>query len=126
MNERGHAGAIGALSLSICAAILWCQAALSENTIKDSGAREHVGEYCAVKGVVADVYTSRKGNTFLNFGKPYPDQIFTAVVFRSDAYRFDNLHQWEGRTLIVRGLIKLYRGKPEIILKDPAQLSAAE
>jgi len=58
------------------------------------------------------VFTSRAGNTFLNFGTPYPNQTFTVVVFRSAASRFSNLHDWEGKQVSVTGRIKLYRGRP--------------
>jgi len=33
-----------------------------------------VGEYATVEGVVAKVFTSKSGNTFLNVGGSYPNQ----------------------------------------------------
>ena len=36
--------------------------------IADREAASHVGETLAVRGTVANVHTSRAGNTFLNFG----------------------------------------------------------
>jgi hypothetical protein len=35
-------------------------------------AAAHVGEYATVEGVVAKVFTSDNGNTFLNIGARYP------------------------------------------------------
>ena len=56
-----------------------------------------LGESVTVRGTVANVHTSRAGNTFLNFGRPYPNQVFTAVVFRNRATLFKNLSALEGR-----------------------------
>jgi hypothetical protein len=40
----------------------------------------HVGEYATVEGVVAKVFTSKSGNTFLNIGAAYPNQTFTGWI----------------------------------------------
>ena len=67
--------------------------------------------------------TSRRSAIiFLNFGAAYPHQTFTGVIFRSAASRSPNPRQWEGKHVRVTGLVKLYGGKPEIILNNPSQL----
>jgi hypothetical protein len=33
-----------------------------------------------VEGVIAKVFTSKSGNTFLNIGATYPNQIFTGWI----------------------------------------------
>jgi hypothetical protein len=43
-------------------------------------AASHVGEYITVEGVVAKVFTSKSGNTFLNIGAAYPNQTFTGWI----------------------------------------------
>jgi len=53
----------------------------------------------------------------------YPNQPFTAVIFQPDAYKFNYIKSLEGKTIIVKGIIKLYKNKPEIILNNPNQLS---
>ena len=40
-------------------------------TVKDSEAAHYVGKNVEVRGLVVAVYTSKKGNTFLNFGGEY-------------------------------------------------------
>ena len=37
----------------------------------------HVRKYATVERVVAKVFTSKSGNTFLNIGAAYPNQTFT-------------------------------------------------
>jgi hypothetical protein len=40
----------------------------------------HVGKYATVERVVAKVFTSKSGNTFLNIGAAYPNQTFTGWI----------------------------------------------
>ena len=43
-------------------------------------AAAHIGEYATVEGLVAKVFTSKSGNTFLNIGAAYPNQTFTGWI----------------------------------------------
>jgi hypothetical protein len=43
-------------------------------------AAAHVSEYATVEGVVAKIFTSKSGNTFLNIGAAYPNQTFTGWI----------------------------------------------
>jgi hypothetical protein len=45
--------------------------------IQANEAASHVKEWATVEGVVVKVFTSKIGNTFLNFGAAYPNQTFT-------------------------------------------------
>lgn len=69
-------------------------------------------------------HQSGKGNIFLNMGGKYPNQTFTAFIPSDSAARFSNPQQYEGRTVSVSGKIALYKGKPEIIVNSPSQISA--
>jgi hypothetical protein len=84
----------------------------------------HMGETKTVEGVVSEVFTSRRGDTFLDFGGRYPNEAFTGVIFRDDAGQFGDVSRLEGRTVDVTGEIKEYRGRPEIILSSREQLQA--
>ena len=117
------------LKLIACALLLVAAAmppwvAAQSGVIPISRAAEHVGETMTVEGRVADVFTSNKGNTFLNFGARYPNQTFSAVIFVREASLFVNVHALDGKTVRVSGRITLYEGKPQIILKDASQLKA--
>lgn len=91
-------------------------------------ASKHVGEKTTVCGVVASAkYAAQSGGrpTFLDFGKPYPDAIFTALILGTDRPKFGTPEKTvPGKQVCVSGEIKLYRGKPEILLTDPKQLVA--
>lgn len=91
--------------------------------ISDSQAAQYVGQTVTVEGIVAQVsVSSNSGTTFLNFGARFPNHTFTAVVFRSAASQFPNARQWEGKRVRVTGEVRLYRGRPEIVLEEARQL----
>jgi DNA/RNA endonuclease YhcR with UshA esterase domain len=56
-------------------------------------------------------------------GGKFPNQAFTAFIPSASAARFSNPQQYEGRTVAVSGKIALYKGKPEIIVNSPSQIS---
>ncbi len=102
--------------------------ALEEGVISACQAGNYIGQETTAKGKVAVGYKSRTGTIFLNFGGAYPDQCFTATIFASDAGKFppNPNSYYEGKTVKVSGKIKLYEGKPEIILEEPSQITIAE
>jgi len=93
--------------------------------VSSRDAAAHVGETVSVRGRVVAVFTSRNYNVFLNFDRPYPNQTFQGVIFRAATAAFGNPRQYEGQEVVVTGRIKLYNGKPEIILDSPSQIRFA-
>lgn len=124
----GHGMAASFAKLVITSALLalWASAADAASIDPDDAAR-HVGETATVCGVVASAtYAahSRAQPTFLNLGRPYSNQIFTAVIFGSDRAKFGEPQATlRGRRICVTSVIRLYRGKPEVILHDPSELT---
>jgi DNA/RNA endonuclease YhcR with UshA esterase domain len=108
-----------ALFAVICAASIIAQ---SSNYTPVEAAK-HVGETATITGMVDGVHQSGKGNIFLNVGGKYPNQAFTAFIPSASAAQFSNPQQYEGRTVAVSGKITLYKGKPEIIVNSPSQIS---
>ena len=110
----------------IVAAFMMGVMAQDPATITPEAAAKHVGETVVVQGVVTRVHTSDRSNTtYLDFGPKYPDQIFTAVIFSSAQSRFPAAKALEGKTVMVKGTIRLYKGKPEIVLEYAEQLRVA-
>lgn len=94
-------------------------------------ARNYVGEVKTVCGFVASTKYAKnsKGKpTFLNIDKPYPNQIFTVVIWDDDRSKFQGEPEnyYSGKTVCVTGQIIVYRGLPEIILREPSQIRIAE
>jgi DNA/RNA endonuclease YhcR with UshA esterase domain len=99
-----------------------------EKFISAKDAASHVGEVQTVCGVVASTkyHTKGKGQpTFLNLDQPYPHQIFIILIWGSDRGKFPEPPEdlYMGKKICVKGMIKAYRGKPEIIVNDPSQIT---
>jgi len=96
--------------------------------ITPGDASKHIGETKTVCGTVASTFYSvrSKGQpTFLNLDKPYPNQIFTVVIWGPDRNKFKNSPEvfFKEKTICVTGQIETYRGKPQIIVRDPSQIT---
>jgi hypothetical protein len=96
-------------------------------SLRPEDAAQHIGQNATVCGVVAstkfDAHLPSQP-TFLDFGKPYPEQVFTAVVFGGNRAKFGTPETaLQGRRVCVTGAIREDQGKPEIVLSDPAQLT---
>lgn len=92
-------------------------------------AGQHVGQVARICGLVASAahFASVTGQpTFLNLDRPYPDQLFTVVIWGSNRSRFGTPPEqlFDGKSICVTGRIDTYRGKPQIVVEDPAQIVA--
>src|SRR5262245_23074774 len=85
------------------------------STITPDQAPQHIGENATVEGVVVAVSTSKRGNTFINFGGVYPNQTFTGWIPAGTPLASDpSIQSLQGKRVKITGLIEPYRGKPEI------------
>lgn len=77
-----------------------------------------------IEGKIASANRSKTNTVFLNLEKSYPNQCFTSVIFSSDQYKFVQNPEdyYLNKTVRIKGEIKEYERKPEIILKDPSQI----
>jgi hypothetical protein len=99
-------------------------AAQTATVIPDTEAAQHVGQKATVEGTVVEVFTSNKGNTFIDFGGDYPHQTFTGYVPAGSALAGgdSSLAALEGKRIKITGTIDLYKGKPEIKITSKDQL----
>jgi len=112
----------------LCVLILTSISISQEQSIRPNDAQKYIGEEKTVCGVVASTaYAIRtKGQpTFLNLDQPYPNQVFTVVIWGSDRTKFNNNPEifYKEKTVCVTGKIKSYKGRPEIIVNDPSQIN---
>ncbi|MGH8146767.1 MAG: hypothetical protein ACREPY_10575 [Rhodanobacteraceae bacterium] len=89
-------------------------------------AAQHIGDKATVCGVVASAHYAAdvEGQpTFVNLDKPWPNPIFTIVIWGDYRGRFatppEKLH---GR-LCVTGVIRAFHGKPEMKVISRSQIS---
>jgi DNA/RNA endonuclease YhcR with UshA esterase domain len=94
-------------------------------TISAADAKNHIGEQATVCGVVASEKTavsSRGEPTFINLDAAYPNQVFTILVWGDDRQNVGQLPR-TGSHICATGLIKDYRGVPEIVVRSSGQFS---
>ncbi len=105
---------------------LFALLAVAEKKYSTSEAKEHFGETATVCGeVVSARYAdSTKGQpTFLNLDKPYPNQVFTVVIWGNNRSKFGTPEDaYKGKRICVSGKITAYGGLPEIVADDPKQI----
>jgi DNA/RNA endonuclease YhcR with UshA esterase domain len=101
--------------------------AQAQKKLNAAEAKDHVGETATVCGnVVSTRYaSSTKGQpTFLNLDKPYPNQVFTVVIWGSNRSKFGTPEtDYKGKRVCVTGEITDYRGMFEIVVTYPKQIS---
>jgi hypothetical protein len=89
-------------------------------------AQNFAGSEACVQGAIIKVFTSKSGTVFLDFCENYQECPFTAVIFKSSAKKFEDLKAFENKIVQIRGMIKTYKGKPEIIINEPSQIIVAQ
>ena len=94
--------------------------------IAPADAKAQVGKTVTVEGMVDNVHTTAAGNTYIDMGGRYPNNTFAAVIFSADTSKFKNVTALKGKTVDITGAVKLYKDKPEIILKSADQLKPKE
>ncbi len=110
--------------VSVLGLALAATPALAE-TIAPPDAQKYVGKSVTVEGVVAAVHHAASAKvTFIDIGGRYPDNAFTGVILADDAAKFPDVDSLQGKTIDITGTITLYNQRPEIILKDAAQIKA--
>lgn len=113
-----------------CLSLVLAYPLLAGTSITPAEARSHTGETATVCGVVASTKYAedvRGRPTFLNLEKPYPNQVFTVVIWGSDRARFGQPERdFAGANICVTGLIESYKGRPEIIARQPSQIRRAD
>jgi len=85
-------------------------------------AGQHIGETRCVTGKVFGIKVGIKGVHFLDFCEDAMACPFTVVVFSNDLKDVGDVRRLAGRTIEIRGALKAYDGRPEIILSRISQI----
>lgn len=85
--------------------------------LKDVG--NYINQYVTVAGAVYGV-KDMGSLVLVNVGAAYPNQLLT-VVLRDDAKSLAG--SLDGKNIAVTGDVELYKGKPEIVVKDPGKIT---
>jgi hypothetical protein len=85
-------------------------------------AQKHIGETQCVSGKVLRVEAGSGGVHYLGFCEDHGSCSFSVVVFASDLKRIGDVDQLAGKTVEIRGEVKEYDGRAEIVLDNAKQL----
>lgn len=86
-------------------------------------ARKHIGESECVTGRVVRVARGSKGTHYLDFCEDYRLCPFSVVIFSHDLKNIGDVRGLTGKTIQIRGEVKEYDDRAEIILESKKQLS---
>ena len=85
-------------------------------------ADKHIGETRCVTGKVIRVEAGARGVHYLDFCEDYRACPFSVVVFSSDLKKIGDVRPLAGKVIEIRGEIKEYDDRAEIILESARQL----
>lgn len=107
------------------ATLFLAHVAICQQVVPDS-LQYYEGKTVTVCGKVADTFVtkSEKKITHLNFGYGYPNQTFSVTIFSSDLPKFSYIPAefLKEKNVCVTGKVKIYGGKPEIVVNSEEQL----
>lgn len=106
---------------ALAVALVLFVAPAAVRTIPAAEAGNYVGQSVTVEGTVSGV--SRLGSvTFIDMGGCYPNSAFAGVIFADDMAASGDVSGLAGKTVDVTGVVKLYKGKPEIVIRSKDQI----
>jgi hypothetical protein len=94
-------------------------------TISAYDADRFIGEFARVYGRIYEAwYSYETDEYFLYFGEPYPYQDFTVIISGRDARRFSRRPEryFAGRHIAVTGIVSIFEGKPEMVVREKHQV----
>lgn len=89
-------------------------------------AKYYVDKTKTVEGTIVRTYRSSMNVVYLYFRDPHRG-YFYAVILTSDLknFPFEPEDFYSEKEVRITGLIQLYQGSPEIIVKNPSQIEVA-
>ncbi len=108
---------------AILSATLLSTTAAASDCLPIRDAKLHVGEVKCVTGKVLRVKVGARGVHFVDFCEDQMACPFTVVVFPHDLKDVGDVRRLAGQMIEIRGPVKLYDGRAEIILSRVSQLT---
>jgi hypothetical protein len=112
--------------LLILGGLLAAAAVNAADPLDPADAIDHIGEEATVCGEVTGAKFSshrKRKPTFIDFGPPHPNHVFTALIWGEFRDRFDYVPEsLLGKTICVSGTITEHKGRPEIKVSEPSQI----
>jgi len=104
-------------------------ALLAQERISPAEAAKYIGRRATVCGLVASANyaTQSQGQpTYLDLDSPYPNHIFTALIWGENRDKFSTAPEkaYSGKRICVKGILSNSRGQPQIFVTSPSQITA--
>jgi hypothetical protein len=112
-------------SVVFAVALFWPSIVFASDCLTLQQAAQHVGETKCVTGRVLKVKAGARGTHFLDFCEDQMACSFSVVVFSHDLKDVGDVRRLAGHIIEIHGLVKLYDGRPEIVLNHASQISGA-
>ena len=79
-------------------------------------------------GTVVSTHKSRKGHIFINLDKSFPNQIFTATIWKSNIVNFSYKPEvfLINKQVCIKGKVKDYQGTPSIYPENEKKIKLIE
>lgn len=99
----------------------------AKGQVATSQARYFIGDEATVCGRVVATRYKPNGNadpTYLNLDKPFPDVVFSVIVFGKDRinFTFKPEEYYMNKRICVKGKVGEFKGTPQIIVTGPHQI----
>lgn len=96
-------------------------------TVAANQATRLVGKRGMVCGIVSHIQRPAGNHparpTFITLGKRDGTSAFKIVIMRSNLHKFEpELHDWPGKRICIKGLIRLYNNRPIIIVNNKNEI----
>lgn len=106
--------------------------ASAQTAVSTDSLAQHIGDSVSTKGAVFGVRyvaNAKGGPTLINIGAAYPDQLLTVVIpqgLRNTMTTPPSEATLRGRTLLITGRLELYKGRPQVVVSQLAQLQVVD
>jgi DNA/RNA endonuclease YhcR with UshA esterase domain len=118
-------------ALTISAFLFFSLASHSQTTVKLTYLSDYIGDSVHVCGKVESaryMHAVDDSITLINIGGKYPDQLLTVVIWRPYRAQFVGKPEidWIGKQVCVTGKVEMYREKPQITVRQTAQVQVEQ
>ena len=117
--------------IMLFAFLLFASSSFAQREVKLEEIGNYIGDSVQVRGFIKDVRfleSAKNSPTFISFGKPYPDQTLTVVIWGDIRKKIHYVPTQKDflKFAIVTGRVELEEGIPQIIITTGDQLKIIE
>lgn len=115
------------LIISLILSITYASAQKPQLEITIAEAKDHEGEKVTICAEIKETFYNAKAKgqpTMLNFGSAYPKNTFSCIIWKDDLknFNYEPAAYLKGKQVCVTGIIKIYKGKPEMEIHTQEQI----